>query len=190
MSPKKILVLKGSPREKGNSSILADQVVAGAKAAGAEVESFVLQNMHIEPCTACEACHEEPGNLCNIEDDMQMLYPKLIAADAIVVATPIYWFAVSAQAKLCIDRWYALETPQGSKLTGKQFAFVLVYGDSDLFTSGGINAIHSFQDMCRYLKAPIAGFAYGSANEAGDILKQSDLLEKARKLGQKLAGVS
>ena len=58
MNTRSILILKGSPREKGNSSTLADQVAAGAQAGGAQVESFVLQNMSIQPCSACEACHE------------------------------------------------------------------------------------------------------------------------------------
>jgi multimeric flavodoxin WrbA len=190
MSNKRILILKGSPRKKGNSSILADRVADGAKQAGAEVESFTLEKMNIRPCKGCEACHKSEESECTTRDDMTLLYPKLRSADVIVIASPVYWFTLSAQIKACIDRWYALETPKGSALAGKQFALVLVYGDTDPYTSGGINAIHTFQDICRYLQAQNAGIVYGSANDAGAIEQQPALLEKAYKLGQKLGSAS
>jgi multimeric flavodoxin WrbA len=186
MSGKYVLVLKGSPREKGNSSLLADQVAAGAGAVGARVESFVLQNMNIQPCNACDACQGTEDAECIIEDDMQTLYPRLREADAIVIASPIYWFTMSAQTKLCIDRWYALEGPQGNALAGKQIGIVLTYGDTDPFTSGAINAIRAFQDMFRYIKANIVGIVYGTALNAGDVQNQPGLLEQAHQLGQKL----
>ncbi len=187
MSNKSVLILKGSPREKGNSSSRADQVAAGAASSGAQVESFVLQNMNIQPCNACDACHETGDRQCVIEDDMQILYPKLRNADAIVIASPIYWFTMSAQTKLCIDRWYALEGPRGNALAGKQIGIVLTYGDTDPYTSGAINAIRAFQDMFRYIRASIVGMVYGTAMNVGDAQKQPDLMEQAYKLGQKLA---
>jgi multimeric flavodoxin WrbA len=191
MSDRQILILKSSPRKRANSSILADQVAAGAKDAGAAVESFDLHAMDIRPCDACDFCQGAAEAECVINDDMQMLYPKLRAADGIVIASPVYWFTMSAQAKLCIDRWYALEGPGGSALAGKQFGIVLTYGDTDPYTSGAINAIRTFQDMCRYIRADIAGMVYGSASEAGETQGRPELLERAYKLGQKLAaGVS
>jgi multimeric flavodoxin WrbA len=186
MSGKQILVLKGSPRKRANSSILADQVAAGAKDAGAAVESFDLHSLTIRPCDACDFCQGAAAAECVINDDMQMLYPKLRAADGIVIASPIYWFTLSSQAKLCIDRWYALEGPDGSALAGKQFGIVLTYGDTDPYTSGAINAIRTFQDMCRYIRADIAGIIYGSASAAGEIQSQQKLLERAYQLGQRL----
>jgi multimeric flavodoxin WrbA len=117
---------------------------------------------------------------------MQRLYPILREASGIVIASPIYWFTLNAQAKLCIDRWYALEGPGGSALAGKQFGLLLTYGDSDPYTSGAINAIHTFQDMARYLKADIVGIVYGSASQAGEIQNQPVLLERAYQLGQQL----
>ena len=187
MSVKHILILKGSPREKGNSSTLADQVAAGAAASGAQVESFVLQDMNIQPCNACDACHETGDMQCVIEDDMQILYPKLRNADAIVIASPIYWFTMSAQTKLCIDRWYALEGPQGNALAGKQIGIVLTYGDSNQFTSGAINAMRAFEDMFRYVRADIVEMIHGSASNVGDVQKQPGLMKQAYALGQKLA---
>jgi multimeric flavodoxin WrbA len=187
MDPRYVLILKGSPRDKGNSSILADRVAAGAKAAGAKVESFTLHDMDIKPCDACEACHNLDEGECVISDDMQILYPKLKDAAAIVVASPIYWFTMSAQTKLCIDRWYALETKHGHALTGKQFGFILTYGDSDAVTSGAINAIRTYEDMCRYIKASVAGMVYGQASAEGDVLKDQKLMEQAYRLGEMLA---
>ena len=181
---KHILVVNGSPRKKGNSVLLAEQVMLGAREAGAQVEIFFLHNMSIQPCNACDACQETQD--CTIQDDMQILYPKLRRADAIVIASPIYWFTISAQTKLFIDRWYALQGPQGNALAGKQIGIVLTYGDTDPFTSGAVNAIHTLQDMCRYIEANIAGIVYGSATKEGEIQNQPSLLEKAYQLGQKL----
>ncbi len=186
MIAKHVLVLKGSPRPRGNSSLLADRVAAGATAAGATVESFVLRDMTIQPCDGCDACHNSGDGECIIGDDMQKLYPRLRLADVIVVASPIYWFTVNAQTKLCIDRWYALETPQGNALRGKTFGAVLTYGDSDPFTSGAVNAMRMFQDMCRYLKADLAGMVYGTASDQGDVERQPKLMEQAYELGKKL----
>jgi multimeric flavodoxin WrbA len=182
---KHVLIFKGSPREKGNSSLLAGKVAEGAQAGGAEVETFSLHMMNIRACDACDTCQET--GVCVLKDDMQMLYPKLREAEAIVIASPVYWFTMSAQTKLFIDRWYALESSQGNALKGKQFGIILTYGDTDPYTSGAINAIRSFQDMFRYLGADIAGMVYGTAMNEGDVLNQPKLLERAYKLGEMIA---
>ena len=187
MNSRHILVLKGSPRLKGNSSLLADQVAIGARDCGAEVESYDLHQMDIRACDACDICQET--GVCVIKDDMQVLYPKLRAADAIVIASPIYWFTLSAQTKLCIDRWYAMENTAGNALVGKQFGIVLTYGDIDPYMSGAINAIHTFQDMFRYLRANMVGIVYGTAMKEGDVVNQPDLMQRAYKLGQKLGSL-
>ena len=184
MTAKQILILKSSPRKRANSSLLADQVAAGARDSGAAVESFDLHTLNIRPCDACDFC--QGAAECVINDDMQMLYPKLRAADAIVVASPIYWFTLSAQAKLCIDRWYALEGAGEGALAGKEFGIVLVYGDADPYSSGAINAIRMFQDIARYEKASIAGLIYGSASDPGEIASQAELMQRAYALGQRL----
>jgi multimeric flavodoxin WrbA len=184
---KTVLILKGSPRERGNSSVLADQVAAGVRAAGAEVESIYLHGLDIRACDACDLCEEGAG--CVINDDMQALYPKIEAADAIVLASPVYWFTFSAQMKLCIDRCYAYQSNDWKEMQGKQYALILTYGDNDLYTSGGINAISTFETMCRFLNAEIAGMVYGTMSDVGDAEKQPGLMEQAYKLGQKL-GVS
>ena len=176
-----VLVMKGSPRQNGNSNTLAEQVEKGAREAGAEVESLMLHHMDIHPCDACDVCQET--GVCIVKDDMQKVYPLLEKADAIVIASPVYWFTFSAQTKLCIDRWYALQGTNGNVLRGKRIGIVLTYGDTDLYTSGGINAIHTYESMFRYIGANIAGMVYGSADKIGDVEKQPELLERARQLG-------
>jgi multimeric flavodoxin WrbA len=181
---KQVLVFKGSPRENGNSSTLADRAVEGAKTAGASVEVFSLHRMDIRPCDACDTCQET--GVCVLKDDMQTLYPKLTQADAIIIASPVYWFTMNAQTKLFIDRWYGLESPSGNFLEGKQFGIILTYGDTDPYSSGAINAIRTFQDMFRYIGANIHGMVYGTAMDVGDVQKQPELMERAYKLGEKL----
>lgn len=184
---KKILIVKGSPRFKGNSSTLADQTAEAARTKGAEVESFDLHKMHIEPCSACDYCQQVEEYRCNIEDDMQILYSKLIEADALVIASPIYWFTMTAQTKLFMDRLYALQSSNGLKLTGKKIGIILTYGDDDAYQSGGMNAINTYRDAFRYLDCRIIDIVHGSLSDVGDTQKNPKLMEQARKLGEKLA---
>jgi multimeric flavodoxin WrbA len=153
MGDKKILLVMGSPRKGGNSATLAKQVAAGAETTGAEVESFYLHGMNIQPCTACDECREETSKDCVIDDDMQGLYPKLQRADALVIASPIYWFTVSAQTKVFMDRWYAFGGPQEeyAAFAEKRIGIVLTYADVDPFASGAVNALRTFQDAFSYV---------------------------------------
>ena len=186
MVGKRIVIVMGSPRKKGNSATLAKQVSAGAEASGADVERFCLHDMDISPCTACDSCQEDTAKDCVIDDQMRSLYPKLRSADVLVIASPIYWFTVSAQTKLFMDRCYALGGPDGSALKGKQIGIVLTYADPDPFSSGAVNALRTFQDGFKYIGAQIVGMIYGSAWKAGEIQNNKDLMEKAYQLGQKL----
>ena len=183
----KIVIVNGSPRKTGNSATLAQQVAAGAEAAGAQVETYHLHGMEIAPCNACDACLKRDDPDCVIDDDMQILYPKLLDADAIVISSPIYWFTVSAQTKLFMDRCYAFEGPGENLLRDKRYAIVLAYGDSDPFNSGAVNALRTFQDGLAYIGAEIAGTVYGSASKPGEIAHNEALMEKAYQLGQRLA---
>jgi multimeric flavodoxin WrbA len=184
MPGKKVVVVLGSPRKDGNSAALAEQVVLGARARGADVETFHLHEMNISPCDACDACRADSATDCVIDDQMRLLYPKLRSADALVIASPIYWFTMSAQTKLFMDRCYALGGPEGNALKGKQIAIVLTYADPDPFSSGAVNALRTFQDGFKYIGAEIVGMVYGSAWKAGEIKSNTDLMAKAYKLGQ------
>jgi multimeric flavodoxin WrbA len=187
MSGPKIVIVKGSPRRNGNSAALAEQVEAGARASGAIVESVFLHSLDINPCDACDACQSAPYSGCVVDDDMQALYPKLLAADALVVASPVYWFTVSAQTKLFMDRCYALVDADGWAFKGKKIGIVMTYGDSDPFNSGAVNAFRTFQDGFGYVGADIVGFVYGSASEAGEIRNDETVMANAYALGRKIA---
>jgi multimeric flavodoxin WrbA len=183
---KKVLILLGSPRKSGNSAVLAGNLERGAADAGARVDTLYLQGMHIDPCTGCDECQGEEARSCVIEDSMQDIYGMLREADAIVFASPVYWFSVSAQLKAVIDRIYAVGGGSRNVLRGKKLAILLAYADSDPFTSGAVNALRMFQDISNYLGTTIVGTVYGSAYGAGEIKGNEALLKDAYQLGQKL----
>jgi multimeric flavodoxin WrbA len=183
----KVVVLLGSPRKKGNSSIIAREIAAGAESVGAAVESIFIQEMDIKACQACWFCQKPDSDGCAIKDDMQKIFPKLIEADSWVIATPVHWFNMSTQTKLWLDRCFAL-SKYGDNPFNKKIAIAIAYGDADPYASGAVNAIRSFQDSFRYVGAEITGVVYGSALERGDIEKNEAVLIAAKKLGKKLAG--
>jgi multimeric flavodoxin WrbA len=184
---KKIVMVTGSPRENGNSQILAGEAARGARDGGAAVALFNLDKMTIAPCRACLACRSPRTTGCAINDDMQILYPQLTGCDALIIVSPIYWKSVSAQTKLFIDRFYALHRAEGQDaLAGKQIGIILVYANSDPFVSGCINAIRMFQDIFEYVGAPVAGLVYGRAYGAGEVKANAELMQKAYELGCKL----
>ena len=189
MSQQKIVIVKGSPRKKGNSSILAESLAKGAMESNADVEVFFLDDMDIKPCNACNACIKKPERGCTIKDDMQIIYPKLRSADSIVIASPVYWFNMSAQTKIFIDRFYGLIEPKKHALKGKDIVIILTYGDSDENSSGAVNAINSFKDTFRYIGAEIIGIIHGTAMEAGQIKQNRELMNKAYKFGLELGKI-
>lgn len=183
----KLLVLASSPRPKGNSTILADEAASGAKYAGAEVKTFRLAKMKIGPCLGCDGCRKPKATGCVQKDDMRILYAELRAADAVLIASPVYWFTMSAQIKLFMDRLYAFGAESYRPLKGKRVGIILTYGDADPFVSGAANALRSFQDAFAYVGAPIEGMVYGSADKPGEVRTNKALMKDAYALGQKLA---
>ncbi|RJX29522.1 MAG: flavodoxin family protein [Desulfarculus sp.] len=182
---KQVLVLLGSPRKKGNSAALAAAIAEGAREAGARVEAIFLHGKKIAPCKSCYACQKRNSRRCAIDDDMQPIYAKLKRADAWVLASPVYWFNMSAQMKTLMDRLFALKAYQIDP-RGKKAAIAMSFGDSDPFSSGCVNALRCFQDAFAYIGLPIAGMVYGSAGGAGEILANAELMQQARELGQRL----
>jgi multimeric flavodoxin WrbA len=183
---KKVIVLLGSPRKKGNSAILADQIARGAKSVGARVETLFIHGMKIAPCKSCYACQKPNSKGCSIKDDMQKVYKKLREADAWVIASPVYWFTVSAQTKLWMDRCFALLPYASEVFVDKRIAIAMSYGDNDPFKSGCVNALRTFQDAYGYVQACIVGMVYGSAMDAGEIKKNEALMKEAEELGAQL----
>jgi len=102
----KVLGIMGSPRIKGNSDLLLDEALKGAQSQGAEAEKIIVDKLKIAPCREYYGCRKD-GN-CVIRDDMDGLYPKILDADAVIVASPIFFYTVSAQLMLLISRCQAL----------------------------------------------------------------------------------
>jgi multimeric flavodoxin WrbA len=102
----KVLGIMGSPRRQSNTEILLDKALEGAREAGAEVEKVLVSKLKISPCLEIYACLKD-GN-CAIKDDMQLLYKKLLEADHIIFASPIFFYGITSQAKAIIDRCQAL----------------------------------------------------------------------------------
>jgi len=184
----KIIALFGSPRKKGNSTLLANHIIIGAESQGAAVESIYLNDLDITPCQGCYACQMEDSQGCAVDDDMQGIYPKIVEADALIIASPVYWFNMSAQTKIFMDRCIALynQNPEESALYGKNIAIAMTYGDKDVFCSGCINALRTFQDAYNFVGADIVGMVYGSAEAPGEIAANAGLIQDAEALGKKL----
>jgi multimeric flavodoxin WrbA len=102
----KVLGIMGSPRRQSNTEILLDKALEGAREAGAEVEKVLVSKLKISPCLEIYACLKD-GN-CAIKDDMRLLYEKLLEADHIIFASPIFFYGITSQAKAIIDRCQAL----------------------------------------------------------------------------------
>jgi multimeric flavodoxin WrbA len=102
----KVLGIMGSPRRRSNTEILLDKALEGAREAGAEVEKVLVSKLKISPCLEIYACRKD-GN-CAIKDDMQLLYEKLLEAEHIIFASPIFFYGITSQAKAIIDRCQAL----------------------------------------------------------------------------------
>jgi hypothetical protein len=173
---KHVVVLLGSPRKKGNSTVLAKQIIHGVESVSAKVETVYLNGLNIKPCQGCYACKKKNSTGCAVDDDMQSLYPKLVESDAWVIASPVYWFSMSA--------WN--EDSEISPMYKKRIAIAMSYGDSDPFNSGCVNALRSFQDAYRYVGARIVGMVYGSAEEPGEIASNAELMAQAEEIGKKL----
>jgi multimeric flavodoxin WrbA len=102
----KVLGIMGSPRIKGNTDLLLDEAINGAQSRGAEVEKLNIASLKIAPCREIYACVKD-GN-CPIKDDMVAIYDKIVNANAIIVATPIFFYTVSPQLMALISRCQAL----------------------------------------------------------------------------------
>jgi multimeric flavodoxin WrbA len=181
----KILGVMGSPRIGGNTDVLMDRALAGAKAAGADVEKVILDQLDIGPCRDCEGCAVDCE--CIQDDDMIALYDKIHQADGLVLGTPIYWWGPTAQMKAFIDRWYAIARDAVmDRLVGKRVALLYTYGDDDP-TDTAEPADTAFTRTMNYLDMPIIGRVFASAWKRGDIHKSPGKLDEAYQLGQAIA---
>lgn len=118
----KIVILVGSERRKGNSDVLAQAFAEGARVNN-EVEIISVADYKVAPCIGCNTCFTREGNRCFRDDDMQRVYAKLAEADTLVVASPVYFYGISAQLKAIIDR---LHTPLRDSFRIKKIGLLLV----------------------------------------------------------------
>jgi multimeric flavodoxin WrbA len=182
-----ILAVTGSPRVHGNCAVLVEEFRRGAERCGVGVDVVRLHDLCIRPCSACRKCKDSDAADCAIDDDMRQLYPKMRAAPALLIASPIYWWNLAAQTKLFIDRCDALDGPSGSALTKKKVGALIVYGGEDAIASGAVNAIRSLQDAFQYLHMEVVGIVHGSAWEAAAVRLDERLMGKALDLGRDMA---
>jgi len=178
----------GSPRVKGNTDLLLDEALRGAKSRQAEVEKLVVDKMKITPCREYYGCLRD-GN-CVIRDDMDIIYPQLVEADGIIVASPMFFYGVTAQLKALIDRcqalWarkYVLKTLPDSKKKGV-FIGVGATKGKQLFDGSILTIKYFFQAF---------GVEYSDellvrgVDKRGEIKEHPDMLAEAFELGERLA---
>ena len=125
MLMKKVLILSSTPRKGGNSEILCEQFRKGAESKGNSVEMLSLRDFRIGFCTGCGACQKTGA--CVIADDVPAISEKMRAADVIVLSTPVYFYTLSAQMKVLIDRM----CPDYTKLRNKDFYFIATAADGE-----------------------------------------------------------
>lgn len=121
---KKIIILSGSPRRGGNSDILCDEFMRGAKESGNEVEKIRVSSKKVVPCSACYYCRDN-GGTCVYRDDMADILQKMIDADVIVLASPVYFYSIDAQLKAVIDRTVA----RWLEVKNKEFYYIVTMAD-------------------------------------------------------------
>ncbi len=184
-----LLGINGSPRIGGNTDILLDRALEGARSEGANVEKVVLNNLNFSPCEECEDLRDDGS--CIIEDDMQFIYKKIENIDGLVLASPVFFGSLSAQAKMMIDRfqcaWRAKYILKKELFKKKKIgAFICVAGSDkkDFFDNAKMIVKNLFVTINVNYKGEL--FCPG-VDEKGDVLKHPDCLEKAYRLGQKIA---
>jgi len=176
---KKILVLSASPRKGGNSDLLCDQFMQGAQEAGHKTEKIFLRDKKIGYCLACDACNKNGGK-CVQKDDMPAILDSMVAADIIVMATPVYFYTMNAQMKTLIDRVYARYT----EVSGKDMYFIMTAADgSKGATERTMDGFRAFMSCLSGAKEKGVLSAPGVWN-IGDV-KGKPAMAQAYELGQK-----
>lgn len=175
----KILLINGSPRKGGNSEVLCEQFAKGATEAGHEAEKIDLYKQKISPCVACYGCRKT--QTCVIKDDMQTVLEKMIAADVIVLSSPVYFYSLSGQLKVMIDRCL----PRYQEMKGKKFYYIITAADPQ--HSAADETIAAFRGFLRCLpKAEEAGIIYGCGTwDKGDVYRHP-AYEKAYEMGKQV----
>ncbi len=192
MKPAYVLGISGSPRKNGNTELLIREFIKGAKASGHETELFILTELNISPCTSCESC--QSTGKCVINDDMQSMHKKLLEADYIVFASPIYFGGVSAQLKSFIDRcqslWsrkYILKNVLVSPDKGSRSGYFISTAGSKDYNKVFDGAIFVIKAIFNALDIKYKGeLLFKDMEKKGDIIKHPDALSMAFETGASL----
>ena len=175
----RVLAVLGSPRKGGNTEVLVDEILRGAKAKGHITERLRLYDYEILPCLDCRGCKREAsGYTCSLSDGMGEIYATLESADLIIFATPIYWYGPTAKMKLFIDRLRPYIVSR--KLAGKKG---LVVAPSEEGAACCEPLLKMFAMSFDYLGLENAGSLLAQAYEKGEIKKRPEELERAREMG-------
>ncbi len=178
---KKVLIISSSPRRGGNSDLLCDQFMKGAKESGHEVEKIFLADKTIHYCTGCGAC-ANGAKPCSQQDDEEEILLKMIAADVIVLATPVYFYTMSAQLKTMIDR----SCPHYLEISNKDFYFILTAWDPEkIHMTRTLESLRGFTEDClvaAHEKGVILGVNAGPKGE----IKSSPAYLEAYQMGKNI----
>ena len=187
----KVLAIYGSPRRKGNTALLLRKAVAGAREAGVEVEEVVLRDLKMSPCLEIYGCTKT--GRCAIQDDFQKLYDQILQCQGIILASPIFFYAVSAHTKILMDRcqslWvrkYWLSDPPAEPTPSARKGLFISVGATQgkkLFDGALLTVRYYFQALdCELWKSLL----YRGLDHEGDVLKHPEYLEEARLAGRDL----
>ncbi|ORA40049.1 flavodoxin family protein [Mycobacterium aquaticum] len=188
----KVLVISASPREDGNSHLLAEAACAGAQSAGHDVEHVFLDEYVDRMLDNCRRCRMATG-FCSLDDRYEtLLLDKMLPADGIVYAMPLYFYGMPARLKTVFDRLFcytANSAPQQEQVVGgitdKTVGVLISCEESYVGATAGV--IAQFQELTRYLDQCLAGVVVGNANSRGEITcDPSDPISRAQDLGARL----
>ncbi len=180
-----ILGIIGSPRKNGNTQILVERLLEGARAGGADTEMLPLAGLAIRECDGCYACWR--GKPCSKQDDMNPLFERIAAADVLVFGTPVYWYGPTALMKAFIDRFVFFNCAENRpQVRGKTAAVVIPFEEENEETGAFVAAF--FEKCFQYLEMRFAGsLLVPGAGEKGAVLGKPDRLVQAYRLGGMLA---
>jgi multimeric flavodoxin WrbA len=184
----KVLGIYGSPRRQGNSETLMKAFLQGAAEAGALVEEIFLRQLKVSPCLEIYHCFKD--GTCPIKDDMRGLYDKLLEADVVALASPVFFYGVTAQVKAMIDRtqalWARRYVIKNDFPGGNRQGVLLSIGATKgrlLFVGSRLVAKYFFDAInVRYA----AEILVRGVDEKGAINERPEVLEQARDLGRRL----
>ena len=175
----KITVITSSPRKEGTTALLAQEFIRGAKEAGHDVFRFDAAFEKISPCSACALCYSKK-TVCVHDDSMEKLYPELLATDCIVMVTPLYYFGMTAQLKLTIDRLYAITGKL--KETKRKAAFMAAAWEPS--TTKSMKALtEHYKTIIKWFNCDNAGIILAGECGTREAIEKTDYPAQAYQLG-------